>query len=103
MYQTQGFRPRIGRAASNPPFTRAQIPSCSGHPPRQEGMPRLRPEILFPLFASATSLAGIGPRFAKLFETLAGPAVVDLLWHLPIALVDRRFAPKVREAPGGSI
>jgi hypothetical protein len=28
----------------------------------------LRPEILFPLFASVTTLSGIGPRFAKLFE-----------------------------------
>jgi ATP-dependent DNA helicase RecG len=63
----------------------------------------LRPEILFPLFAPVTSLPGVGPRFGKLFERLTGPAVVDLLWHLPNAVVDRRFAPKVADAPAGAI
>jgi len=63
----------------------------------------LRPEILFPLYAPVTTLAGVGPRLGKLFERLAGPAVVDLLWHLPSGIIDRRFAPKVREAPAGAI
>jgi ATP-dependent DNA helicase RecG len=63
----------------------------------------LRPEILFPLYAPVTTLAGVGPRLGKLFERLAGPAVVDLLWHLPTGIIDRRFAPKVREAPPGAI
>ncbi|MBV9522224.1 MAG: ATP-dependent DNA helicase RecG, partial [Alphaproteobacteria bacterium] len=63
----------------------------------------MRPEILFPLFAPVTKLPGIGPRLGKLFERLAGPAVVDLLWHLPSGLVDRRFRPKVREARPGAI
>jgi ATP-dependent DNA helicase RecG len=62
----------------------------------------LRPEILFPLYAPITTLAGVGPRLGKLFERLAGPAVVDLLWHLPTGIIDRRFAPKVREAPPGA-
>jgi ATP-dependent DNA helicase RecG len=63
----------------------------------------LRPEILFPLFAPVTSLPGVGPRFGKLFERLSGPAVVDLLWHLPNGIIDRRFAPKVKTAPPGVI
>jgi ATP-dependent DNA helicase RecG len=63
----------------------------------------LRPEILFPLYAPVTTLSGVGPRLSKLFERLAGPAVVDLLWHVPTAIIDRRFAPKVREAPAGAI
>ena len=63
----------------------------------------MRPEILFPLFAPLTSLPGVGPRFAKLFERLVGPAVIDLLWHLPSGIIDRRFAPKVGEAPDGAI
>jgi nitrate/nitrite transporter NarK len=46
----------------------------------------LRPEILFPLFAPATSLSGVGPRFAKLFETLTGgPAAA--LWTFLIFYV----------------
>ncbi len=63
----------------------------------------MRPEILFPLFAPVTSLPGVGPRFGKLFERLAGPHVVDLLWHLPSDIIDRRFTPKVADAPAGVI
>ena len=58
----------------------------------------MRPEILFPLFAPVTSLPGVGPRSAKAIETLAGPQVVDLCWHLPSAVIDRRYAPKIAEA-----
>ena len=64
---------------------------------------RLRPEILFPLFAPVTTLPGIGPRMGKLIERLVGPATVDLLWHLPTGIIDRRFAPKVADAPEGVI
>jgi ATP-dependent DNA helicase RecG len=63
----------------------------------------VRPEILFPLFASATSLPGVGPRYGKLIERLAGPHVIDLLWHLPTDIIDRSFAPKVMAAPAGVI
>jgi ATP-dependent DNA helicase RecG len=63
----------------------------------------LRPEILFPLFAPVTSLPGVGPRFGKLIEKLAGDKVVSLCWHLPSGLIDRRLAPKVAEAPSGVI
>ena len=63
----------------------------------------MRPEILFPLFKPVTSLKGIGPRLAKLVEKVAGPNVVDLLWHLPVGVIDRRYAPKVAEARPGVI
>jgi len=63
----------------------------------------LRPEILFPLFADLSRLQGIGPRYAKLLEKAAGPQIVDLLWHLPSGMVDRRFSPTVAEAPDGVI
>jgi len=63
----------------------------------------LRPNILFPLFAPVTSLPGVGPRVAKLVEKVAGPAVIDLCWHLPTGLIDRRFAPAVAEAPPGRV
>ena len=63
----------------------------------------MRPEILNPLFAEVTALPGLGPRLGKLVEKLAGPHVVDLCWHLPSGLIDRRFAPKVAEAPEGGI
>jgi ATP-dependent DNA helicase RecG len=63
----------------------------------------LRPEILFPLFAPATSLPGIGPRLAKAVEKAAGPQVRNLLWHLPVGIIDRRYAPTIGEARPGSI
>ena len=63
----------------------------------------MRPQVLFPLFAPVISLPGIGPRIGKLIEKLAGPLVVELLWHLPVGIIDRRFAPKVASAPAGSI
>ena len=57
----------------------------------------MRPAILDPLFASVTVLPGIGSQLAKLFERLAGPLVVDLLWHLPSSIVDRRSSPPIKE------
>ncbi len=63
----------------------------------------MRPEILYPLFAPVTSLAGVGPRIATLVERVAGPHLVDLLWHLPTGLIDRRYAPEVGEAQPGRI
>ncbi|HXQ68108.1 MAG TPA: ATP-dependent DNA helicase RecG [Alphaproteobacteria bacterium] len=63
----------------------------------------MRPQILYPLFAPVTSLAGVGPRLKKLYERLAGGSVVGLLWHLPSGLIDRRYAPKIRDAQEGKI
>jgi ATP-dependent DNA helicase RecG len=63
----------------------------------------LRPQILYPLFAPVTSLAGIGPRIGKLIEKLAGPILVDLLWHLPSGIIDRSYRPKLAEAEVGRI
>ncbi len=63
----------------------------------------MRPLSLTPLFAQTTSLPGIGPRLGKLVEKVAGPQVVDLLWHLPFGLVDRRNAPEIAQAKAGDI
>jgi ATP-dependent DNA helicase RecG len=63
----------------------------------------MRPQSLTPLFAQATSLPGIGPRLGKLVERLAGPLVVDLLWHLPLGVIDRRNAPEVAQAQAGTV
>jgi ATP-dependent DNA helicase RecG len=63
----------------------------------------VRPPILYPLFAPVTSLPGVGPRIGKLIAKLAGPILVDLLWHLPSGLVDRSYRPKLGEAEVGRI
>ncbi|HLT77596.1 MAG TPA: ATP-dependent DNA helicase RecG [Ferrovibrio sp.] len=63
----------------------------------------MRPESLFPAFAPTTSLKGCGPRLAPLVEKLAGGRVLDLWWHLPSALIDRRYRPRIAEAEPGRI
>ncbi|MBV8548874.1 MAG: ATP-dependent DNA helicase RecG [Alphaproteobacteria bacterium] len=58
----------------------------------------MRPSILFPLFKPLSSLRGIGPRLAPLYQKLCGPCVVDVLWHLPSGLIDRSYAPTLATA-----
>ena len=52
-----------------------------------------RPFVLDPLFQAHRTLSGVGPRIAKLLDTLAGPRIVDLIWQLPYAVIDRRAHP----------
>jgi ATP-dependent DNA helicase RecG len=64
----------------------------------------MRPESLFPAFAPITSLKGCGPKLAPLVEKLVGGSrVLDLWWHLPSGLTDRRYRPTVAEAEPGRI
>jgi ATP-dependent DNA helicase RecG len=69
-------------------------------------MPAMRPPVLNPLFASLTSLAGIGPRLEKLYARLLdreAPRVIDLLFHLPSGVIDRRARPKLRDVQPGQV
>ena len=70
----------------------------------------MRPDALAPLFASAQSIAGVGPRvLASLKKALRLPAgvevprVADLVWHMPTGVVDRRAEPTIRGAVPGTI
>jgi ATP-dependent DNA helicase RecG len=63
----------------------------------------MRPEILFPAFKPVNSLKGCGPHLAAAFKRLAIERAVDLWWHLPTGIVDRRFMPTVAAAPIGEI
>jgi ATP-dependent DNA helicase RecG len=63
----------------------------------------MRPEALYPLFAPVTSLAGIGPRLSALVAKAAGEHVVDLLWHLPSGVIDRRQVVTIADAPTGVV
>ena len=51
---------------------------------------RMRPQILFPLFAGVETLKGVGPRVLPLVHKLAGPLVRDLLFLAPSGVVVRR-------------
>ena len=63
----------------------------------------MRPEILFPAFKPITAIKGCGPRLAEQIGRLAGEHAVDLWWHLPSGLIDRRYQPKLAEAVAGRI
>jgi ATP-dependent DNA helicase RecG len=67
----------------------------------------MRPALLDPLFAPAASLPGVGPKIARLLDRLldrsAGARVLDVLFHLPVATLDRRARPKIGEAEIGVI
>ena len=58
---------------------------------------RMRPEILFALFAPSSSLKGVGPRLAPLLDRLAGPRVRDVLFLTPQRIV-RRTRARVADA-----
>ncbi|MGB6428506.1 MAG: ATP-dependent DNA helicase RecG [Methyloceanibacter sp.] len=70
----------------------------------------MRPTLLNPLFAPARSLGGVGPRIEGLLNKLVAPRhsaaharVIDLLWHLPQAVIDRQVTPRIADARIGEI
>ena len=54
-----------------------------------------RPEVLFPLFGALTSLEGIGPKTEGLLEKFGISSPKDLLFHLPVSVIDRRLRPTI--------
>jgi ATP-dependent DNA helicase RecG len=69
---------------------------------------RMRPSLLDPLFASLTSLPGVGPKLLAHYARLlpqradgAPPHVASLLFHLPRRIIDRRVQRKLAELTGG--
>src|SRR5579872_496668 len=63
----------------------------------------MRPALLDRLFAPVNVLPGIGPQLARLLERAADPLVLDVLWHLPVGIVDRRAAPPLSALENGSV
>jgi ATP-dependent DNA helicase RecG len=67
----------------------------------------MRSALLDPLFAPAATLPGVGPKIARLLDRLLdrpnGARVVDVLFHLPYATLDRRARPKIGQAEIGAI
>ncbi len=68
----------------------------------------MRPILLNPLFAGAASLKGIGAKLDRLLAGFLRPnappgaeetRIVDLLFHLPSGVVDRRFRPRIADLP----
>jgi ATP-dependent DNA helicase RecG len=69
----------------------------------------MRPAILDPLFSPVSGLPGVGPKISELFVKLLGREtpddcrVIDLLFHAPHSLIDRRNQPGIARAPQGAI
>jgi len=70
----------------------------------------MRPARLAPLFATVRALKGVGPRIEALLTRLVGPRhqgaharAVDLLWHLPVGIVDRAVVPRIADARVGEL
>ena len=95
-------------------FTRNQVARRSetnrAKCPEKDARPPMRPSVLNDLFASAQTLKGVGPRVITLLKKAAQlppgvvePRVIDLLWHLPTGVVDRRAQPHIVDAVPGTI
>ncbi|MGF9567437.1 ATP-dependent DNA helicase RecG [Neorhizobium sp. JUb45] len=69
----------------------------------------MRPAVLDPLFSPVSALAGVGPKLADMIAKVTGREdaddcrVVDLLFHAPFSLIDRRNRPGIALAPQGTI
>jgi len=69
----------------------------------------MRPSLLDPLFASLSSLPGIGAKTGELYARLLGREsldecrIIDLVFHVPSSIIDRRNQPGIALAPQGSI
>ena len=61
----------------------------------------MRPQILYSLFSSVSTLSGLGRQYVRRIEQFIGPHVIDLLWHLPGGIIDRHFSPTIKEASAG--
>ncbi len=65
----------------------------------------MRPSVLNPLFASASGIKGIGQKLDKVLgkflrgDATATSRIIDLLFHLPSGVVDRRFRPSIADLP----
>jgi ATP-dependent DNA helicase RecG len=70
----------------------------------------MRPARLAPLFATVRALKGVGPKVEGMLNKLVAPRhegaharVVDLIWHLPVGVIDRALAPDLAGSKIGEL
>ncbi len=63
----------------------------------------MRPSFLYPLFASPSSIRGVGDKYLGLLHNLGIDRITDLLWHLPYTCNDRRRSSSVANLKNGEI
>lgn len=57
----------------------------------------MRPDSLIPLYASLTSLKGVGPELTKTFKRLGVEKILDLIWHLPSGIANYPLKSSLKE------
>ena len=63
----------------------------------------MRPSFLYPLFSGLSSLSGVGEKYERLLENLGICKVIDLLWHIPYSVNDRRYVAAIKQVKSGEI
>ena len=62
-----------------------------------------RPEKLFFLFKTVNTLNGVGPRIGDLLKKFLGNRLIDLLFHLPVNIIDRTYTSDINSAESGKL
>ena len=57
----------------------------------------MRPEILYPFFTDTQTLPRVGARIAANLEKVCGARILDLLWHMPVDIIDRRTGLELKD------
>lgn len=63
----------------------------------------MRPDILSPLFADIETLPGIGPKTRKLYAKLLGDNIIDVVFHRPNRIINRKYSPPISQMQDGDI
>src|SRR5204863_441557 len=53
------------------------------------------------LFRETRTLPGVGPKVEKVIARVAGTRLVDLVFDLPVGIIDRSYRPKLKDAEPG--
>lgn len=63
----------------------------------------MRPSLLYNLFADLNNIKGVGPKRYQAYQRLGCTKVLDLLFHYPNNVLDRRASPDISTAYDGQI
>jgi ATP-dependent DNA helicase RecG len=63
----------------------------------------MRPKQLYPLFSDLSTLNGVGDAKRASLERLCGTTIIDLLFHLPVSLIERREITDLHDAVDGEV
>ena len=62
-----------------------------------------RPTIIYPLFADVKSIPGVGQKTANAILNKIGDTIIDIIFHFPTSIIDRRLTKSLVNTPINSI